>query len=271
MEPNAVNGINSFYGGFNPIANGYQNAISAYDMYDNDSVFGGGYMNPGMGGLMNPAMAGMGYMDPTWYINQQLRGSQAMATGQAQLQKVSRDAQMLAYGKENSAMSDLAVLNMRAKSGDQTSIQLLVKKCIESLRELYPNATNKELGAEAIRRYKAQFGTDFVIDLKAHSSGSFMQGVKQAVGLGLIADNITAEENIAALKDIPVDRLEDRHKTGGRMAGGALFAGIATVVLAVGAAIVTKSLKPLKGIKWALLLAPIGAGAGFLSTIGENK
>ncbi len=235
---NALNGVNGpGFGMYNPYLGNYADVANSFDKYD--SVFGGGYMNGGMPYNMGMGM-GMPY-GPSFYggdyynqmIKSQIDASKTMVDGQAKLTQDYRNANFSSSSKYNAVVADLAYLNMRAKSGDQTNIKFFVDKAVESLRELYPGATDKELGAEAVKMYKQHFGTDFVVDLKENSNSSFVHGIYQGATLGLLTDSITAEENLAALKGAPVARVEKIHKQAGRAVGGGILAAVATGLLAL--------------------------------------
>ena len=82
---------------------------------------------------------------------------------------------------------------------------------IESVRSLYPNASEEEISNRATTMYKQINGCSVMDDIRQNGRDSFTQGFLQTLTFGF-ADNKTAEENIALLTGQPVGRSEDAKK-----------------------------------------------------------
>ena len=117
---------------------------------------------------------------------------------------------------------------------EQEQISLALIKFENAVRKKYPNATDEQVKDYLAYEYSLRSGgSTLTEDIKKYGSGSFLQGLKQGLGLGLIADNKTADENCAAIEDLPESRTSKMKKHIGRVTGST--ASCAAVGATIGA------------------------------------
>lgn len=226
----------------------------------NGSIFGSGM---GMYPMMPPmGMSSGNYED--YYKNYE-KYQDFMIGNQVKQQQKWREADL----KLNSPMEGIAkqasYLHEKIMRNEQQQIQEAYKNFKNSVKSLYPNATDEEISNRASTLYKQLTGVSVTDDIRQYGRGSFTQGFLQTITLGL-ADKKTAEENISELTGQPVGRSEKAKKIAGNAAGGAVFGGAAIL----SAKYLFKGLW--KGLKnKPLVAAVIGGGAALAAAIGAAK
>ena len=122
------------------------------------------------------------------------------------------------------------MLNEKIHKDEQEQILQALANYTEAVKAAYPNGSDAEVLNRARDMYRQQFGVDLIDDIRANGKDAFTQGFVQAVTFGL-ADNKTAEENIADITGQSVGRGDQTKKILGRAAGGAVVGGAATYLL----------------------------------------
>ncbi len=222
------------YGSMNPwMMNMYSNQIAMNDMFEDM------YMtNPmSMNGSLFSGM-GMGYPGfPTFtginndqWMEQMDKWQDYSIDRRVRYQEKSRNADL----RLNSPLEGIAeaarVLNEKIHKDEQEQILPALSHYVAAVKAAYPNGTDADILNRARSMYEQQFHSDLVDDIRAKGKDSFTQGFIQAVTLGL-ADNKTAEENIADITGQPVGRGDQTKKILGRAAGGAVLGGTGAYLL----------------------------------------
>lgn len=157
-----------------------------------------------------------------------------------------RNFQLKLGAPESAVAGAIVNLQMKISGNEQEQIIGAIENLKNALRMKYPQATEKEINAYLRAEYQNATGTTLIGDIKGYGSSSFGQGFKQGLGFGLLADNLTADENIAKITGQPVSRTDNMHKIVGRFAGsastGAIVGGLigccgGVAGVAIGAAI----------------------------------
>ena len=225
----------------------------------NGSIFGGGYgMYPAM------PMYGGGYSYDDYFKNYQ-KYQDFMTDTRVRQQQNWREADL----KLNSPMEGVAkkatYLHEKIMRNEQQQIQLAYQNFKESVKNLYPNASDEDIANRASTLYAQQYGSSITDDIRKYGRGSFTQGFLQTVTLGL-ADKKTAEENISELTGQPVGRTEANLKIAGNVAGGVVVGGAS----AIGAKYLIKAF--FKGLKNKPLVAGlIGGAIGLVTALSTSK
>lgn len=263
----AFNGL----GSFNPWMMGnYSNQILMNDLYEdtlgtnfmtnpmsmNGSLFNG--MGPGMGMPFMPGFTG----NEAW-MQQMDKWQDYSIDRQLRYQEKSRDAEIRLNSPMEGVKKAAAILNEKIHKDEQEQILAALANYREAVRALYPQATDDEIHNRASNLYTQQFGVGLVDDIRAKGKDSFTQGFIQAVTFGL-ADNKTAEENIADMTGQQVGRGDQTKKILGRAAGGAVVGGTATYLLSL-----SKYFKFL-GKSKPFIAAAVGAVIAGLSALGSG-
>ena len=188
----------------------------------NGSIFGGGYgMYPAM-----PAFGG-GYNYEDYYKNYE-KYQDFMIDNQVKRQQKMRNADLRLNSPQEGIAKQATYLHEKIMRNEQQQIQEAYQNYIESVRNMYGDASPEEIANRASTLYAQQYGCSITDDIRKYGRGSFTQGFLQTVTLGL-ADKKTAEENVSELTGQPVGRSERAKKIAGNIAGGAVFGGAATV------------------------------------------
>ena len=189
----------------------------------NGSIFGGGY------GMMYPAMPiyGGGYNYEDYYKNYQ-RYQDFMLDTQVRQQQNIRNADLRLNSPLEEVSKKSSLLHEKIMQNEQQQIQQAYQQYKNSVRSLYPNASDEEIANRASTMYKQLHGVSIHDDIRKYGRGSFTQGFLQTLTLGF-ADNKTAEENVSELTGQPVGRSERAKKIAGNIAGGAVFGGAAAI------------------------------------------
>lgn len=254
------------YGGMNPwMMNMYSNQIAMNDMFEDmymtNPMSMNGSLFSGMGMYsMFPSFTGMN--NEQW-MQQMDKWQDYSIDRRVRYQEKSRSADL----RLNSPMEGIAeaarVLNEKIHKDEQEQILPALSHYVAAVKAAYPNGTDADVLNRARSMYEQQFHTDLVDDIRANGKDAFTQGFIQAVTLGL-ADNKTAEENIADITGQPVGRGDQTKKILGRAAGGAVLGGTGAYLLSF-----SKYFKFL-GKSKPLLVAAAGAVLAGLAALGAG-
>lgn len=276
-----MSGFNMAANMYGTVPNLYNNQIalndlSGLDMYMptgmamdpmlsmNGSIFGGYPMYGGYPGgyPMMPFMSSGNYEEyyknyekyQDFMINQQVRQQQKM-----------RNADLQLNSPQEGIVKQAKITHEKILLNEQQQILDAYKSFKESVRSMYPEATEEQVANRASTLYQQATGVSITDDIRKNSRGSFSQGFLQTITFGLV-DSKTAEENISALTGQPVGRQEKIKKFTGNLLGGAAVGGTAFVA----AKPLLNCLKVAGKTKtfWGIV---IGAGAGLLSAIAGSK
>lgn len=231
----AINGLG--FGGFNPwMLSNYSNQIAMNDLYEssfgfnaydpmsmNGSLFGG----IGMGYPMFPSFTGMN--TDKWMENMD-KWQDYSIDRQVRYQEKSRNADLRLNSPMEGIQEAAQILNEKIHKDEQQQILNALAHYTASVKNAFPQGTDQDILNRARDLYKKQFGVDLIDDIRANGKDSFTQGFVQAVTFGL-ADNKTAEENIADITGQSVGRGDQTKKVLGRAAGGAVVGGVGAYLL----------------------------------------
>lgn len=220
----------------------------------NSSIFGGG-LNGGM-----PFMPTFGGNVNNYYQNLE-QYDDFMFNRQIRMQQKMRDADIRLNSPQEGVQKQVELLHDKILRNEQEQIKVAYQSLIESVRQMYPNASKEEIENRAEKIYKDITQTGLFDDIRKNGRGAFTQGFLQTATFGL-CDGKTAEENISDLTGLPVGRADKTKKTVGNIVGGAVVGGVA----GVSAGAIFKGL--CKGMKnkgfWAI---GIGAVAGLFASL----
>lgn len=216
------------------------NDLTGFDMYAptgmcidpmmtmNGSIFGGGFMpsmpvSPVMPGVM-PGMGSGSYED---YYKQYEKYQDFMIDNQVRQQQKMRNADLKLGAPQEGIQAKAALLHDKILRNEQQQIKEAYADYVNSVRNMYGDADEKQILARANSLYAQMNGGKTVVDdIRSNGRDSFTQGFLQTVTLGF-ADKKTAEENVSEITGQPVGRTEKNWKFAGNIAGGALFGGAA--------------------------------------------
>ena len=211
----------------------YNNQVALNDLTDMDLYSPLGMANPIMGmngSIFNagvypimPGIYGGSYNYEDYYKNYDKYQNFLIESRVRQQQKM-READIRLNSPEEGIAKKAAYLHEKIMRNEQQQIQLAYNDFKESVRSMYPNATEEEISNRTSTLYKRYINVSLTDDIRKHGRGSFTQGFLQTVTLGF-ADNKTAEENISDLTGLPVGRTERTKKIAGNIAGGAIVGG----------------------------------------------
>lgn len=229
----------------------------------NGSLFGGGMGYGGFGMPYMPTFTGGGDMD-SYYQNYE-KYQDFRIDSQVRRQQKMREADLKLNSPQEGIQKQAELLHDKILRDEQEQIKIAYDGLIESVRQMYPNATKEQIENRAERFYKDVTQTNLFDDIRKNGRGAFTQGFLQTLTFGL-CDGKTSEENISELTGLPVGRADKTKKTAGNIAGGAVVGGttcLATVPL----------LKALKvGAKnktfWGILA---GAAVGIVTALTTSK
>ncbi len=257
------------FSGINPwMMSNYANQVMMNDLFEgsmgygmtnpimsmNGSLFSGMGMFPYFGGMNTDAW--MENMDKwqDYSIDRQIR-----------YQEKSRNADL----RLNSPMEGIheagAALKEKIHKDEQEQILNALEHYKEAVRAAFPGGSDADITNRARSLYKQMFGVDLVDDVRENGKDSFTQGFIQALTFGL-ADNKTAEENIADITHQPVGRGDQTKKILGRASGGAVLGGAGAYLLSF-----SKYFKFLGKSKPLLVAAAAAAIAGLSALAGGVK
>ena len=218
-------------------------------------------MNPMFGtdimasGMMNPMMMG-GFYNPATQINYMNQMDQYAIDRQVKLYKNQNNAQFQMSAQTDGISKQVQILAEKAQGNKQNAVQAAYNKLVASVKDSYGaqlqgTAEEKEAQARAYaeRIYAQQTGSLLTDEIRANAGGSFIEGFKQVVTLGL-GNRRTSEENVAKINGTAVSTGESAKKYLGYAAGGA--------TLALGGTMLYKYSNP--------ILKGLGAIAKFLFT-----
>lgn len=260
-----VAAINGMY----PMYNSYFNQAALSNLYDMDyspmgmggSIFGGGMMPfmPSFGG-------GLNYDS---YFNNMKNYLNFTSDYNLQMVENQRRNDLRINATDEGIQNAAAILKEKIDANEQEQIQAAFAAYVKSVAAKYPGESKQNIINRAKSLYANLYNISINDDIRAKGNNSFKQGLYQTLTLGL-ADNTTAEENIAILSGQPVSRTEQTNKVLGRTAGGFIMGTGAVLGLSQ-----IKALKHLKG-KWAVLggiagAAISGIGALFGGTRNTEK
>lgn len=230
----------SMYGMYPNIYNNQiaMNDLSGMDLYApmgmmmdpmlsmNGSIFPG--MNMGMGCM--PYMPYGGGMNYENYYKQYEKYQDFMIDSQVRQQQKWRNADLQLNSPQEGIAKQAKILHEKIMLDEQEQIMQAYQSFKESVRGLYPQATEEQVANRASTLYQQAIGKTITDDVREHGRDSLTQGFLQTLTFGL-SDKKSAEENISDLTGQPVGRKEKAKKVVGNIAGGAVIGG-ATVAAA---------------------------------------
>ncbi len=217
-----------------------------------------GMMNPYMMGtdVMSSGMMMGGFYNPATQINYMNQMDQYAIDRQVKLYKNQNNAQFQMSAQTDGISKQVQVLAEKAQGNKQNAVQAAYNKLVASVKDSYGaqlqgTADEKDAQARAYaeRIYAQQTGSLLTDDIRANAGGSFIEGFKQVLTLGL-GNRRTSEENVAKINGTAVSTAESAKKYLGYAAGGA--------TLALGGTMLYKFSNP--------ILRGLGAVAKFLFT-----
>lgn len=255
-------------GGFNPwMMNGYSNQLAMNDLFeDSMDCFSNPMMTNPMMSMGGSIFGGMPFMPGftggnTQNWMQQMDAWQDYSIDrQINYQQKSRNADLRINAPMEGIQDAGAILNEKIYKDEQEQILPALAEYIAQVKAAYPNGTDEDILKRAKSLYKQQFQTELVDDIRKNGKDAFTQGFIQSVTFGL-ADNKTAEENIAQITGQQVGRADQTKKVLGRAAGGAVVGGVGAYLLSF-----AKCFKFL-GKSKALLVALAGAAIAGASAL----
>ncbi len=209
------------------------NDLTGLDMYSplgmytnpmmsmNGSIFGAG-MYP-----MMPPM-GMGTGNYEDYYKNYEKYQDFIIDTQVKQQQKWREADLRLNSPQEGIAKQASYLHEKIMRNEQQQIQNAYQNFKNSVKSMYPTASDEEVANRASTMYKQLIGASVTDDIRKYGRGSFTQGFLQTITLGF-ADKKTAEENISELTGQPVGRSEQAKKIAGNAAGGAVFGGAAII------------------------------------------
>lgn len=243
-----VNIAGNMYGMFPSM---YNNQIAMGDYIGLDD-----YYSPmmGMNGSIFPMMPFMGGMNSDNYFQNYQQYQDFMTDSMVRQQENYRNAELRLNSPQEGISVRASFLHEKVMTNEQDQIQKAYADFKESVRNLYPNATEREISNIAPKYYKQVVGHSLIDDIREHGRDSFTQGLYQILSLG-IADGKTKEENISEITGLEIGRSEKIKKVLGNATGGAIIGS--------GSAILLSSLWKIKSpILKALCKIPVLAGIG---------
>ena len=226
----------------------------------NGSVFG----TPTLGGYpMMPTFTGGTRGSYEDYYKNYEKYQDFMIDSQVRQQQKMRNADLRLNSPQEGIQKQAAVLHEKILQNEQEQIKQAYNAFKESVRAMYGNnATDEEIANRASSLYGQITGISLIDDIRQNGRGSFSQGVIQSATFGL-ADQKTAEENIAEMTGQPISKSERNKKIAGNVVGGAAVGGAGII----GAKYLLKAF--CKGAKskpfWAAL---IGGGIALAAALG---
>ena len=219
-----------------------------------------GMMNPYMSsdimmsGMMNPYGMGMVF-NPTAQINYMNQMDQFNVNRQVNLYKSQNNAQYQMSAQTDGISRQVQILSQKAQNNSQNSIQSEYNRLVAAVKDTYgsqmtglsEDQQEAQAKAYAERIYAQQTGSMLTDDLSRNAGGSFVEGFKQVITLGL-GNRTTSQENIAKITGTKLSTEETTKKYLGYAAGGA--------TLALGATALFKYSRPIG--------SALKAAAGFL-------
>ena len=201
-----------------------------------------GMMNPYMSsdvmmtGMMNPYGMGMMY-NPTAQINYMNQMDQFSVDRQVNLYRNQHNAQYQMSAQTDGIARQVQILSQKAQNNSQNGIQSEYNRLIAAVKDTYGSqmkglsADQQESQAKAYaeRIYMQQTGSLLTDDIARNANGSFIEGFKQVVTLGL-GNRTTSQENIAKITGTKLSTEETAKKYLGYAAGGATLALGATAL-----------------------------------------
>ena len=189
-----------------------------------------------MSGMMNPYGMGMMY-NPTAQINYMNQMDQFSVDRQVNLYKNQNNAQYQMSAQTDGISRQVQILSQKAQNNSQNSIQAEYNRLVAAVKDTYGSqmtglsAEQQEAQAKAYaeRIYAQQTGSMLTDDLSRNAGGSFLEGFKQVLTLGL-GNRTTSKENIAKITGTKLSTEETAKKYIGYAVGGATLALGATVL-----------------------------------------
>ncbi len=248
------------YTGMSPwMMSNYANQVMMNDLFDT--------MGYGGFGMTDPMMSMNGSLFPYWggtntdaWMENMDKWQDYSIDRRIRYQEQTRNADL----RLNSPMEGIheagAALKEKIHKDEQEQILQALEHYKEAVKAAFPAGTDADIANRARSMYKQMFGVDMVDDIRENGKDSFTQGFIQALTFGL-ADNKTAEENIADITHQPVGRGDQTKKILGRASGGAVIGGTGAYLLSL-----SKHFKFL-GKSKPLIIAGIGAVLAGLSAL----
>ena len=196
-----------------------------YGMMMNPYMMGTDVMTSGM------MMGGYGMMyNPTAQINYMNQMDQFSVDRQVKLYKNQNNAKFQMSAQTDGISRQVQILAEKAQGNKQNAVQSAYNRLVASVKDTYGaqlqgTADEKEAQAKAYaeRIYAQQTGSYLTDDIRGNAGGSFIEGFKQVVTLGL-GNRRTSEENVAKINGTAVSTGESAKKYLGYAAGGATLA-----------------------------------------------
>lgn len=210
------------YTGMNPFMN-----TVGMDMMMNAPILGPGCgMGYGMGvGMMNPQ---------TMMTNIQQWDDFGM-NRQVSTYKNQNNARFQMQAQNGSIERQVRILAQEIRANNQDNVKAEYNKLLQAVRSAYGSQVQGGSDKDyelSIKQYADQIyaqymGTYMTDDIKAHSTSSFVTGLKQMFSFGL-SNKTTADENIATITGAKQTDGSKAGKTAGNIVGG-LLGGLVAV------------------------------------------
>lgn len=269
-----MSGLNLAANMYGMFPNTYNNQVALNDLCDMDlySPMGamgmnGSIFNPGIGAgyPVMPMYGGTGnYQD--YYQNYE-KYQDFMVNNQIRRQQKMRNADLRLNSPQEGIAKQAAILKEKIMQNEQQQIIPAYQAFVQSVKNMYGDASPQEVANRASALYSQMFGTSVTQDIRQYGRDSFTQGMLQTLTFG-IADKKTAEENVSELTGQPVSRYDKAKKIAGNATGGALLG----VGGAIGLKFLLKGWKPIgKAIFRIPVLAAIGGvAAGIMAFAAKD-
>lgn len=223
----AMSGIDDIFVGMNPMDCG-GNIFSGV---------GGGYPGMGMGMGYGPGSEVMN-MTQEQYLNYMNRMEDLQIQRQAERKHKIAGSEFYANAGEDSINQAIATLNGAVVRNEQDHVMPLYYKLLAGVRGMAEkngvhNVTSDQVKAYAGKLYYEKTGKSLPDDIIQNGDGSLWYGFKRGLTFGLLTDNRSADENVAAITGEQESKVSNTNKWLGTIAGSIATVG-GVIALAVG-------------------------------------
>lgn len=220
---------------YNPLAynltNNYASSVMTDDMlysagYNSTTPMGTSY---NLGTTGTTGTTGFQPLDPDYYYKYMDKNQDYMINYGINQQVKMRSGEVRANSPMEAVNLAARNLHLKIMENEQEQIQNAYEKYCEQVGALYGCDLDKEaLRARADLLYQNMVGKTIGDDIKEHGRGQFSQSFIQSLTFGL-ADRKSAAENACYVNGTEEGRGERFEKIAGKVAGGAVVGGAATV------------------------------------------
>ena len=194
----------------------------------NNSIFNGMGYNMGYNMGFPQFMPTFTANNPQNYWENLEQYDNFMIDRQIRRQERMREADLRLNAPQEGIQRQAELLHDKILRDEQEQIQTAYRQFIDSVKQMYPNATPEQIESKAELFYRQINQTGVFEDIRKNGKGSFEQGFLQSLTFGL-ADGKTAEENVSDLTGLPVGRTENVKRIAGKVVGGAAAGGVVTL------------------------------------------